>query len=235
MLSDVVPAVSDLLAITLIVGIYFHRHQRRDLLLAYIALNVGILAVTATLSSASVGAGLGLGPIRHPLDHPPALRQHYPGGDRLLLRRPRPRSPRRDPRRAPLRDARPVRADRAGDLVADHPRLFARARRALLTLDSAIPDEAQLRAHIENRLGVEVRHMIVQEINFVLDLTIVDVRFRAPVGAGGRFGAQVSTGHGEVDSITHPHPLVTPTGCPTRGRRMCPSRMKCAPNPIGDR
>ena len=40
---------------------YFHRHQRRDLLLAYVALNIGILSVTAMLTSASVGVGLGLG------------------------------------------------------------------------------------------------------------------------------------------------------------------------------
>lgn len=44
--------------------------------------------------------------------------------------------------------------------------------------DEAVPDEAVLRARIENRLEVDVRHLIVQEIDFVRDATIVDVRFR---------------------------------------------------------
>ena len=64
--------------------------------------------------------------------------------------------------------------------VADHPRLLPRARRQLLTLDAAIPDEAVLRAHIESRLGIDVRHVIVQELDFVRDLTVVDVRYRVP-------------------------------------------------------
>jgi hypothetical protein len=64
--------------------------------------------------------------------------------------------------------------------AADHPRLLPRARHQLLTLDSAICDEAALRRHIEQRLGVEVRHCIVQELDFVRDVTVVDVRYRVP-------------------------------------------------------
>ena len=191
MLTDIIPVMSDLVAIALIVSIYFHRHQRRDLLLAYIALNVGILAVTATLSSASVGAGLGLGLfgvlsiIRLRSDNitQEEIAYYFVALALGLIAGIHP---------GPLY-VTPVLCGLIVlvTFVADHPRLFARARRALLTLDSAIPDEAQLRAHIENRLGVEVRHMIVQEINFVQDLTVVDVRFRTPVGGGLRVGAHV--------------------------------------------
>ena len=60
-LVDSMPTAFDLVAITLVAAMYFHRHQRRDLLLAYVALNIGILSVTAMLTSASVGVGLGLG------------------------------------------------------------------------------------------------------------------------------------------------------------------------------
>ena len=54
---------ADLVAITLLVGaLYIPRHGRRDLVAAYIGVNVGVLAVTLLLSSSShVGAGLGLG------------------------------------------------------------------------------------------------------------------------------------------------------------------------------
>ena len=53
---------SDLAAIVLLAyGVYFRRYHRRDLLLAYVALNVGVLAVTVLLTGAQDGIGLGLG------------------------------------------------------------------------------------------------------------------------------------------------------------------------------
>ena len=54
--------VTDVVAITVVAyGIYFRRYYRRDLLLAYISLNVGIFAVTALLADSKAGVGLGLG------------------------------------------------------------------------------------------------------------------------------------------------------------------------------
>jgi hypothetical protein len=53
---------SDLAAIVLLAyAVYFRRYHRRDLLLAYVALNVGVLAVTVLLAGAQAGIGLGLG------------------------------------------------------------------------------------------------------------------------------------------------------------------------------
>jgi Domain of unknown function (DUF4956)/VTC domain len=53
---------SDLAAIVLLAyAVYFRRYHRRDLLLAYVALNVGVLAVTVLLAGARAGIGLGLG------------------------------------------------------------------------------------------------------------------------------------------------------------------------------
>jgi Domain of unknown function (DUF4956) len=52
---------SDLAAIALLAyAVYFRRYHRRDLLLAYVALNVGVLAVTVLLAGAQAGIGLGL-------------------------------------------------------------------------------------------------------------------------------------------------------------------------------
>jgi len=219
MRTDLILAVSDLLAIALIVAIYFHHHQRRDLVLAYVALNVGILAVTATLSSASVGAGLGLGLfgilsiIRLRSD---SITQEeiayyfvalalgllaglHPG--RLYV--------------TPILCALLVLVM----LLADSPRLLPRCRRALLTLDSAIPDEVELRSHIEDRLGVEVRHLIVQEINFVQDLTIVDVRYRIPAEGDRRVGESAAAGQPEREPVSHRAALVTSNGVPGPGLR----------------
>ena len=54
---------ADLVALMLLVGaLYIPRHGRRDLVAAYIGVNVGVLAVTLLLSTSdNVGAGLGLG------------------------------------------------------------------------------------------------------------------------------------------------------------------------------
>jgi hypothetical protein len=180
MSASIVGVVCDLVAITLIAGIYFRRHQRRDLLLAYVALNVGILCVTATLTSATVGAGLGLGLfgilsiIRLRSD---SITQeeiaYYFVALALGLLAGVAAGP---PHLVPLLIGLLVLVV----YVVDHPRVLSRARRQLLTLDSAIPHEAVLRAHIENRLGIDVRHLIVQELDFVRDMTVVDVRYRVP-------------------------------------------------------
>lgn len=172
------PIACDLVAITLVAAMYFGRHQRRDLLLAYIALNIGILSVTAMLTNASVGVGLGLGlfgilsiiRLRSDAITQEEIAYYFVALALGLL--------------AGV-GAGPVYLSPVliGLLVlvmyvADHPRLLPRARRQLLTLDAAIADEAALRAHIETRLGLEVRHLIVQELDFVRDLTIVDLRYR---------------------------------------------------------
>lgn len=53
----------DMVALAVLVGaLYIPRHGRRDLVAAYIGVNIGVLAVTLLLSSAQeLGAGLGLG------------------------------------------------------------------------------------------------------------------------------------------------------------------------------
>ena len=52
----------DLLAIAVLTfGVYFPRHHRRDLVVAFLGVNVGVLAVSMVLGSTTVGAGLGLG------------------------------------------------------------------------------------------------------------------------------------------------------------------------------
>jgi hypothetical protein len=173
-----VAVLIDLAAISVVVSIYFHRHQRRDLLLSYVALNSGVLAVTVMLSSAPVSAGLGLGlfgilsiiRLRSDSITQEEIAYYFIALALGLITGLHPLS-------------MPAVAGLAALLVAvmyvaDHPRLFSRARHLLLTIDAAIPDETALRREIEDRLGVEVRRLIVQEIDFVRDVTIVDVRSR---------------------------------------------------------
>lgn len=52
----------DLVAIAILTfGIYFPRHRRSDLAVAFLGVNIGVLAVTSVLATSTVGAGLGLG------------------------------------------------------------------------------------------------------------------------------------------------------------------------------
>jgi hypothetical protein len=46
----------------LVFGLYFPRHRRRDMVVAYLGLNVGVLTVALALSAnTSIGTGFGLG------------------------------------------------------------------------------------------------------------------------------------------------------------------------------
>ncbi len=176
--TNILPITTDLVAITIVAALYFHRHQRRDLLLAYVALNIGILSVTAMLTTASVGAGLGLGlfgilsiiRLRSDSITQEEIAYYFVALAMGLLAGVAAGPP----YLVPLLIGLLV----AVMYVVDHPRLLSRSRRQLLVLDTAIADEAVLRAHIESRLGIDVRHLIVQEVDFVRDMTVVDVRYR---------------------------------------------------------
>lgn len=172
------PLLADLVAITIVVAAYFRRHQRRDLVLAYVALNVGVLAVTMMLASAPVGAGLGLGlfgilsiiRLRSDSITQEEIAYYFVALALGLLAGLHPGAM----WVAPALSALLV----VAMLAVDHPRVLPRARRQLLTIDHAVPSEHALRTLIEERLGGDVKHMIVQEVDFVRDVTVVDVRFR---------------------------------------------------------
>lgn len=182
--TTLIPLATDLVAITVVVTLYFRRHQRRDLLLSYAALNVGVLAVTTMLASAPVGAGLGLGlfgilsiiRLRSDAITQEEIAYYFIALALGLIAGLHPG----DMWVAPVLSALLV----AVMYVVDHPRTLPGARRQMLVLDEAILSEDALRARIEQRFGLDVRHLIVQETDFVRDVTVVDVRFRR---AGGSF------------------------------------------------
>jgi len=52
----------DVIAITLLVfGLYFPRHRHRDMIVAYLGINAGVLVVASVLSSVDVSLGVGIG------------------------------------------------------------------------------------------------------------------------------------------------------------------------------
>ncbi len=180
-------AIDLVAALTLSFGIYYPRHRRRDLAVAFVGVNVGVLAVTSVLASAEIAAGLGLGLFgvlsiirlrsseisqREVAYYFSALAMGLIGGlattslllPTLLL---------------------------ALILVVmwfvDHPALLPRSRHQVVRLDRALSDEIELRAELSRRLGGTVTALTVQQLDLVNDSTLVDVRYRLDAGQPASF------------------------------------------------
>jgi hypothetical protein len=172
----------DVLAILILVfGLYFPRHRRRDLVVSYLGVNVGVLAVAEALTSADVNAtGLGFGLFgvlsiirlrSFELDQQEVA--YYFVALSLGVLGGVPISP--DWLAPALMAALLV-----AILVGDHPRLFAGYRVQTITLDEAIADEARLIARLEDLLGARVLGVAVRRLNLVDDTTVVEARFQVP-------------------------------------------------------
>ncbi|MBB2943954.1 hypothetical protein FB565_003683 [Actinoplanes lutulentus] len=184
-MTTLLAAAVDLIAIALLTfGVYYPRHRRRDLVTAFLGINIGVLAVAIVLGSTTVGAGLGLGLfgvlsiIRLRSDE---ITQHeiayYFAALGLGLISGLGGTP--TPTTIGL-----MLLIIAGLWVGDHPALFKRSRNQQLRLDVAYTDEDALRTHLETLLGGRVTSMVVRQVDLVNDSTLVDVRYTAP--AAGR-------------------------------------------------
>ena len=170
---------ADLVAISLLTfGVYFPRHRRRDLVVAYLAVNVGVLAVSAVLSESTVGAGLGLGlfgvlsiiRLRSSELDQHEVAYYFSALALGLL--------------GGLGSATALPLVLMGLVVAvlyvaGHPRLLRRYRQHAVLLDRAFTDETALTAHLEGLLGARVHQVTVQRVDLVDDTTLVDVRYQA--------------------------------------------------------
>jgi len=190
--NQLTTVATDLAAIAVLAfGIYFPRHHRRDLVVAFLGMNVGVLAVAMVLDSATVGAGVGLGLfgvlsiIR--LRSAEIAQQeiaYYFGALALGLI-------------AGLSGALTVLSGGlmllvvAARYLADHPRLLRRHRHRhrhqTVRLDAAYTDEDALRAQLELMLGGPVVNLSVKHLDVVNDTTLVEVRYVT----GGRAPAPV--------------------------------------------
>ncbi|MEU4550599.1 uncharacterized protein DUF4956 [Micromonospora violae] len=179
-MSQLVLFAIDICAVALLVfGLYFPRHRRRDLVVAYLGVNVGVLAVASALSASDVGAGLGLGLALFGVLSIIRLRsteldQHevayYFSALALGI----------------LGALSTTSVWLSGGLMAlivavmfvgDHRRLLRHYRHQIMVLDSAVTDQVALVAHLEQLLNARVHNAIVQRLDLVNETTVVDVRY----------------------------------------------------------
>lgn len=176
----------DLIAIgVLAYGVYFRRHHRRDLLMAFVCFNVALFAVVTVLASGSPTTGLALGLgllgalsiIRLRSEELSYTEVAYFFSALALAivngvgigNRPY----------AALLSVVVV----ATMYVMDHLEPHRKAERVALILDDVYPSETALRAEVERRLGVAVIAVTVGEIDYVRDVTRLEAQF-VPRSAG---------------------------------------------------
>ena len=158
--------------------LYFRRHRRADLLLAYVSLNIGIFMVMSLLGSVRVDVALGFGLfailsiIR--LRSTSVTQQEVAYYFVALV----------------LGLANGLNLDNRVLIVlvnvvlvltmlaVDSQPLRDRARRLDVTLDTVHTDEAALVADLERRLGGTVMHHEVNEIDHTRGTMLVDVRYK---------------------------------------------------------
>ncbi|WP_111466998.1 DUF4956 domain-containing protein [Microbacterium suaedae] len=178
-MPDLTMLLIDLAAITILtIAVYFRRHRRRDLVVAFFGVNIGVYAVAYVLGSADVAMGLGLGlfgvlsiiRLRSSEISQREVAYYFAALAMGLI--------------AGLTPAFGVMPAVLIGLIVlalaivDHPALFGATRHRTMQLDEAIADEDELRAVIGARVGGDVRSLNVQHIDFVNDTTLVDVRYR---------------------------------------------------------
>ncbi len=178
-MTSVALYIADLAAIAILVfGLYFPRHRRRDMVVAYLVANIGVLAVADALASSTIAAGLGLGLFgilsiirlrSSELDQ--AEVAYYFAALALGLLAGISITP---SWLTPALMATTILAL----YIGDHPDLFGRYRLQVVTLDRAYTDEATLIAVLEEMLSARVYRIAVRRVDLVRDTTVVEVRYQ---------------------------------------------------------
>ncbi len=191
---------ADVVAVALLVlGLYFPRHRRRDLVVAYFAVNIGVLAVADALRTSNTGTGLGLGLALFGVLSIIRLRsteldQHevayfFSALALGLL--------------GALETANIWRNLALMSLilvvmaVVDHRRLLGRYQHQTVVLDTVVTDQGELVTRLEQLLGGKVHSARLLRVDLINDSTVVDVRYTgtrstppAPISAPPTYAAR---------------------------------------------
>lgn len=189
--SFLVHFAANLVALFIIAyGLYFRRHSRRDLLMTYVTINIGLFLVMTifSLSDASIGVGFGLFAILSiirirseelsttelsyvfstlaiALVNTFGVGRALPGAFDLLF--------------LLLLNTIAVLVV----YVMDHPRLLRKVGRQQITLDTIHSNARDLRADLERRLNVRVLDYAIDHVDYVREITVLNVRYASDAAA----------------------------------------------------
>lgn len=176
-MNEYLPIAVDIVAITILVfGIYFPRHRRTDMALAYMTVNIGVLAVADTLAASAVAAGLGLGlfgvlsiiRLRSEELTQREVAYYFAALAIGLI--------------AGLADVSPKQIGLIALIliviaIVDSRHLYPVRRRSMV-LDRAIADDGELRDYVASFCSGRIVDVSIEEIDFVKDSTTVRVQIK---------------------------------------------------------
>jgi hypothetical protein len=159
-------------------ALYFRRHRRADLLLGYVTLNIGLFVAMSVLITVRVDIALGFGlfailsiiRLRSSTVTQQEVAYYFVA---LVLGLVNGMNLPDRPLVVLVNVLLLVTM-----FVVDSKPLRERTRRVEITLDVVHADDAALVADLERRLGGRVMYHQVDEVDYVRDITVVDVRYR---------------------------------------------------------
>lgn len=183
-------AAVDLVAIAVLaIGLYLPRHRRRDLVVSYFGINIGVFAVAAALSGSSVGIGMGLGlfgvlsiiRLRSTELEQHEIAYYFCALAIGLIAGMAP-----DPLWLPIALITLILLVM---FAADGSKVLPRYRHQEIVLDRALGGDEELHAYLSSVLpGAWIHQCTVQQVDLVNDKTIVKVRFSAAAPSSGLGG-----------------------------------------------
>jgi hypothetical protein len=183
--SFFVHLAADVLAITLVAFvIYFRRHSRRDLLMIYTTLNIGLFVAMTVISlqETAIGVGFGLFAI---LSIIRIRSEEFSNSElayafiSLIIALVNSLG---------VADATPTPIDGLFVLilnvlailvvfVMDHPKLLRKVGHQQIILDTIHSNDQSLRADLEKRLNVRVLDYAIANVDYVREITVLNVRY----------------------------------------------------------
>jgi hypothetical protein len=180
---------ADLIAIAVLVfGLYFPRHRRRDMIVAFLSVNVGVMGVTYAMTNANISLGFGLGifavlsiiRLRSTELDQAEIAYYFTAIALGLLGG--------FPAMSPTISFTLMAVLLAVIAIGDSPRLLGRARHQTVNLDQAVASEDDAKALVEVLLHAQVTRLTIRKVDFVNDTTLCDVRYTLldkPAAASG--------------------------------------------------
>ncbi len=177
-MSVFVYIAADLVAISaLVFGLYFPRHRRKDLIVSFLAINVGVMGVTYAMATADLTLGFGMGifavlsiiRLRSTEMEHNEIAYYFTAIALGLLGG--------FPSTNPAISFTLMIVLLAVILIGDHPALFGQTRLTQLVLDRAVADE-QVAAELAGAmLNARVHRIAIRKVDYVAETTVCEVRY----------------------------------------------------------